>query len=54
MRHISFWKNAGTLIDVGKEVGLEINAEKAKYMLLSRHQDAAVFKCLGTTLKNRS
>jgi hypothetical protein len=28
-------KNAETLIDASKEVGLEINAEKTKYMLLS-------------------
>jgi hypothetical protein len=32
-------KNMGTLIDASKEVGLEINAEKTKYMLLSRHQN---------------
>jgi sorting nexin-29 len=31
-------KNKGTLIDAGKEVGLEINVEKTKYMLLSRNQ----------------
>jgi hypothetical protein len=30
-------KNTETLIDAGKEVGLEINLEKTKYMLLSRH-----------------
>jgi hypothetical protein len=29
-----------TLIDAGKEVGLEINVEKTKYMLLSRQQNA--------------
>jgi hypothetical protein len=29
-------KNTKTLIDVSKEVGLEINVEKTKYMLLSR------------------
>jgi hypothetical protein len=28
-----------TLIDASKEVGLEINSEKTKYMLLSRHQN---------------
>jgi hypothetical protein len=33
-------KNAETLIDASKEVGLEENAEKTKYMLLSRHQNA--------------
>jgi hypothetical protein len=55
-----------SLIDASKEVGLEINAQKAKYMLLSRHQDAgqnhdrkisnrcfenvAQFKHMGTTV----
>jgi hypothetical protein len=29
-----------TLIDASKEVGLEVNVEKTKYMLLSRHQNA--------------
>jgi hypothetical protein len=33
-------KNRETLIDASKEVGLEVNAEKTKYMLLSRHQNA--------------
>jgi hypothetical protein len=28
------------LIDARKEVGLEVNTEKTKYMLLSRHQNA--------------
>jgi hypothetical protein len=27
------------IIDASKEVGLEINVEKTKYMLLSRHQN---------------
>jgi hypothetical protein len=31
--------NFFSLIDASKEVGLEINAEKTKYMLLSRHQN---------------
>jgi hypothetical protein len=31
-------KNAETLIDASKEVGQEINVEKTKCMLLSRHQ----------------
>jgi ribosomal protein S2 len=31
-------KNTETLIDASKKVGLEINVEKTKYMLLSRHQ----------------
>jgi hypothetical protein len=33
-------KNTGTVIDASKEVGLEVNTEKTKYMLLSRHQNA--------------
>jgi hypothetical protein len=33
-------KNMETLIDASKEVGLKINVEKTKYMLLSRHQNA--------------
>jgi hypothetical protein len=33
-------KNAGTLIDASKEVGLEENIEKTKYMLVSRDQNA--------------
>jgi hypothetical protein len=32
-------KNRETLIDASNEVGLEINVEKTKYMLLSRHQN---------------
>jgi hypothetical protein len=32
--------NLETLIDVSKEVGLEVNAEKTKYLLLSCHQNA--------------
>jgi hypothetical protein len=30
-------KNSDILNDVSKEVGLEINVEKTKYLLLSRH-----------------
>jgi hypothetical protein len=33
-------KNTETLIDASKEVGLEINIEKTKHMLLSHHQNA--------------
>jgi hypothetical protein len=33
-------KYTETLIDASTEVGLEINVEKTKYMLLSRHQNA--------------
>jgi hypothetical protein len=32
-------KNTETLIDASKKVGLEINVEKTKYMLLSRHEN---------------
>jgi hypothetical protein len=32
-------KNTETLIDASKKVGLEINIEKTKYMLLSRHHN---------------
>jgi hypothetical protein len=37
----SIKKNTETLIDASKEVGLEVNTEKTKYMLLSRHQNAS-------------
>jgi hypothetical protein len=33
-------KNRETLIDSGKEIGLKVNAEKAKYMVMSRYQNA--------------
>jgi hypothetical protein len=33
-------KNTETLTDASKEVGLDINIEKTKYMLLSCHQNA--------------
>jgi hypothetical protein len=32
-------KNKNILIDASKEVGLEINVDKTKYMLLFRHQN---------------
>jgi hypothetical protein len=63
-------KNTETLIDTSKEVGLEINAEETKYILLSRHQNAGQnhemkivnrcfknvvqFKYLGTTVRNQN
>jgi hypothetical protein len=63
-------KNTETLIDASKEVCLEVNTEKTKYMLPSRHQNAgkshdikianrsfenvAVFRYLGTTVKNQN
>jgi hypothetical protein len=32
-----------TLIDAGKEAGLEVNAEKTEYMLLFLHQNVGLF-----------
>jgi hypothetical protein len=63
-------KHTETLIDSSKEVGLEINVEKIKYMLLSRHQNVgqnrdiiianrsfenvSQFKYLETTVTNQN
>jgi hypothetical protein len=63
-------KNTDTLIDASKEVGLEVNVEKTKYMLLSRQQNAgqnrdieianrsfenvSQFKCLERTVTNQN
>jgi hypothetical protein len=62
-------KNTQTLIDASKEVGLVVNVEKTKYMLVSRDQNAghnqdikignrsfenvSQFKYLGTTITNQ-
>jgi hypothetical protein len=41
-----------TLIGASKEVGLDINVEKPKYMLLSRHQNAGQSRAI--KIANRS
>jgi hypothetical protein len=61
-------KNAEAVLDASKEIGLEVDSEKYKYMFTSRHQTAeqsnyirvanksfenvAKFKYLGSTLTN--
>jgi hypothetical protein len=35
-------RNTQTLIDASKEIGLEVNTEETKYMLLSHHQNAGL------------
>jgi hypothetical protein len=63
-------ENTETLLEVSRDVGLEINAEKTKYMIMIRHlnsgqnqnirianesfENVTTFKYLGTTLTNQN
>ena len=63
-------KNAIAFIVATKEIGVEVNADKTKYMIMSREQNSErshsiktdigsfkrveEFKCLGTTLTNQN
>jgi hypothetical protein len=63
-------ENSETLLEAGRDDDLEINAEKTKYMIMSRHQNSgqnqnirianesfenvATFKYLGATLTNQN
>jgi hypothetical protein len=63
-------KNAEALLDASKEIGLEVNSEKTKYLFMSHHQTAgqsnyirvanksfekvAKFKYLGSTLMDQN
>jgi hypothetical protein len=63
-------KNTEALLDASKEIVLEVNSEKTKYMFMSRHQTAeqsnyirvvnksfekvAKFKYLGATLTDQN
>jgi hypothetical protein len=68
--NINIKKKAEALLDASKEIGLEVNSEKTKYVFMSRHQTAgqnnyiritnksfekvAKFKYLGATLTDQN
>jgi hypothetical protein len=63
-------ENTETLLEAGRDVGIEISAQKTKYMIMSRHpnsgqnqnirianesfENVAKFKYLGTTLTDQN
>jgi hypothetical protein len=63
-------ENTETLLEASRDIGIEINAEKTKYMIMSRHpnsgqnqnirianesfENVAKFKFLGTTSTNQN
>ena len=70
MRKRAYYKKNRSLVVSSKETGLEVNADKTKYMVMSRDQNAGrihsvridnstfkiveEFKYLGTTLTNEN
>jgi hypothetical protein len=45
-------KNTEVLLVASKEIGLEVNAEKTKYMVMSRDQNAGQNGCIQTGNKS--